>query len=80
VTNLLFTFLRTSTCQLKVGQEDCVGTYACRISIKSEGFVLQAIPLLGGIRLNYNGFNAKSLNLVVLAINVLQKYPAHHWG
>jgi hypothetical protein len=35
---------------------------------------------IGGIRLNYNGFKAKSLFSVVLAINVLQKYPAHHWG
>ena len=48
--------------------------------LESEGLALQDIKLVGGIRLNYNGFNAKSLNSVVLAINVLQKYPAHHWG
>jgi hypothetical protein len=50
------------------------------ISINSEGLALEDILLVGGIRLNYNGLKAKSLNAVVLAIKVLQKYPAHHWG
>ena len=47
--------------------------------LELEGLALQDITLVRGIRLNYNGFNAKTLNAVVLAI-VLHKYPAHHWG
>ncbi len=75
-----FTFLAYKYAT-KVGQEDCVGTQACHISIKSEGLALQDITLVGGIRLNNNGFNAKSRNSVVLAINnVLQKYHVHQWG
>jgi len=51
-----------------------------RISINSEGLALQDITLAGGIRLNYNGFKAKSLNVFFFTINVLQKYTEHHWG
>ena len=80
MTTLFFIFLCTSMHHLKVGQEDCVGTSACNVSINSEGLALQDIPLVGGIRLNYNRFRAKSLNVIMLAMKVLQKYPAHHWG
>jgi hypothetical protein len=50
------------------------------IVIKSKGLALQDMTLVGCVRLNYNGFHAKSLNSVVLAITLLQKYPVHQWG
>ena len=45
-----------------------------------KGLALQDITLVGCVRMNYNGFHAKLLNLVVLTITLLQKYPVHHWG
>ncbi len=69
-----------STCHLKVGQEDCVGTWTCHISINLEGVALKDMTLIGGIRLNYKGFKAESLMPVVFTKKVLKKYLVYKRG
>jgi hypothetical protein len=64
-----------STRHLKVGQEECVGVYACHTSIKSEGAALKDMRLVGGIGLNCKGFKADSLMPVVFAKKGVTKVP-----
>jgi hypothetical protein len=78
--NFFSLFGMRSTRHLKVGQEECVKVYACRISIKSVGAALKDMTLVGGIRLNCKGFKANSLMPVIFAKKVLQKYLVHNRG